>query len=157
VPGPAAGLIDRALARVAADLGARPADAVRPIALGWATVELDRAAAELAGELGWSPDSFAPAPDSEALGARCRVARGALLGGLMLVILEPAREGRLAGTLARQGEGPAAVWLAREGSPMAEAPGPRPGPFGAERDAPGGRVGGLHGFLVATEPGTIGT
>jgi hypothetical protein len=155
VPGPAAHLIDRALAAVAAELALRRADGVHPVALGWATVELDRAARELAGELGWSSDAFAAAPDSAALGASCRVAWRILPGGLSLVLLEPAREGRLAGTLARQGEGLVAVWLATEASRLGQATVVRAGPFGAERDAPGGTLGGLHGFLVATEPGTI--
>jgi hypothetical protein len=156
VPGLAARLIDRALAEVAADIAARPDDGLRPIALGWATVELDRAAEELAGQLGFSRDAFAPAPDSEALGARALIAPGVIAGGLALAILEPSREGSLAATLARQDEGPAAVWLASAASPTADARTTVAGPFGLEREVPGGRIGGLRGFLVVTEPGTIG-
>ena len=48
------------------------------VAVGWATVDLDRAAAELAGALGLTPDVFVPADDSIVLGAACRVATGVL-------------------------------------------------------------------------------
>ena len=153
--GPAAPLIDRALAQIAATIGTSPAVGFRTVALGWATVELDRAAAELAGELGWSPDAFVPAADSDALGARCRVALRALEGGLSLVLLEPTHEGRLAARLARRDEGPAAVWFATDEDVSGQGSGARPGPLGPERDAPDGRVGGLHAFLVGPEPGTI--
>ncbi len=82
----------------------------RPIALGWATVDLDRAAAELAAELGLAVAAFLPAADSIVLGARCRVADGVLPGGARLAILEPRTEGRLAAALARHGEGPSVTW-----------------------------------------------
>ena len=131
------------------------------VALGWATVELDRAAAELARALGLTPDAFAPAADSIALGARCRVAGGVLPGAISLAILEPVTEGRLAATLARLGEGPAAVWSATDPSarpdhsPNPDAPVASPGPFGPERLVPGGPRYGPHRFLIATAAGTI--
>ena len=126
-----------------------------PAAVGWATVELDRAAIELALELGVTPDAFAPAGDSVALGASSRIAPGILPGGLSLAILEPSTEGRLAYTLARVGEGPVAIWSALEGAFTLGEPGTRPGPFGLERLVPGGPVHGQHRFLIGTGPGTI--
>ena len=129
---------------------------VSAFALGWATVELDRAASELASELGRTVGSFVVAPDSVALGARCRVAHVALGDGLALAILEAATEGRLAATLARLGEGPAAVWFAAgPDAAWVDAAPARPGPFGPERILPGGPVHGPHRFLIATEAGTI--
>lgn len=129
----------------------------RPIALGWATVELDRAATELSLAGGFPPAAFVPAADSIALGARCRVAVGILAGGLALAILEPSTEGRLAATLARFGEGPAAVWCATVADVAAAAQPVRPGPFGPERLVPGGPTHGPHRFLIGTAAGTIRT
>jgi hypothetical protein len=131
------------------------AGASRPVAVGWATVELDRAAAELAGSLGLTPDAFVPEHDSVVLGARCRVAPGVLPDGLSLAILEPIAEGRLAGRLARLGEGPAAVWAPPEPGVTADGSGGRPGPFGPERLAPGGPVQGPYRLLIVDAPGTI--
>ncbi len=118
-----------------------------PIAVGWATVELDRAAMELAAELDLSTDGFRAASESVLLGARCVVANALLPGGLALALLEPSTEGRLAASLARFAEGPAVVWLA-EPRLSAELTGGRAaggelptgevGPFGAERLILGG-------------------
>lgn len=135
----------------------------RPVALGWATVELDRAAAELGGALGIPVAQFVGAAQTIALGARCRVARDVLPDGISLVLLEPATEGRLAATLARLGEGPAAIWLAVAGSPGAlgeprtpglETSAERPGPLGAERLVLGGPIRGPHRLLLE-RAGTI--
>ena len=143
------------------------ARAGRPSAIGWATVELDRAARELAADLGLTHEAFAPAVDSLALGARCRVATDALAGGLALAILEPATEGRLAAILARHGEGPAAIWFAADDATAEDAtaddatrapgPGASPGPFGPERPVRGGPDGGPSWFLIGTGTGTIPT
>ena len=135
-----------------------PAPASRLHALGWATVELDRAERELTADLGLAPAAFIAAPDSGVLGARCRVALRGLPGGVALVILEPAREGRLSGALARHGEAPVAAWFMVEagtdgltpGAPSAE-----PGPFGPERIASDGSILGLRRLLVDVEAGTI--
>ncbi len=77
--------------------------------------------------------------------------------------LEPNTEGRLAASLARHGEGPAAVWLAVGDLPAAVA-GLRstgvatsveqPGPLGAERLLLDRSIHGLH-RLVVERPGTI--
>jgi hypothetical protein len=114
----------------------------RTVAVGWATVELDRAALELAAELGIASDRFGEAVGSPLLGARCRLAVGLLPDDVAVVLLEPDTEGRLAGRLARFGEGPAAVWLgvadiasAADALRLAGVATSidRPGPFGLER------------------------
>jgi hypothetical protein len=150
--------LDRLLAArlVALRPDRRPASGARLHALGWAPVDLERATAELAGELGLVAGDFADAPDSATLGARCRVAPAALPDGLTLVILEPSTEGRLATTLARLDEGPVVAWYATEPGATDGAPGPaRPGPFGAERLVAGDPVHGPHRFLIEVAPGTI--
>ncbi len=97
--------------------GPRPGRSpVRPdlAGLGWATVDLEGAADRL-GLVGRA----GPATREDALlGARAIVAG-------RLVLLEPTREGRLAASLARFGEGPVAVYLAVAG----------PGPEESEADA----------------------
>lgn len=144
-----------ALERIRAAIAAAPMD--RPaLAIGWATVELDRAVADLAIELGTVPAAFLPAADSVALGACCRVAYGVLPGDRPLAILEPRTEGRLAAFLARGGEGPAATWSrgTDPGEPGARAA-DRPGPFGPERLLPGEPVNGPFSLLIVGDPGTI--
>jgi len=81
--------------------------------VAWATVELDRAESELGP---WLESPVGEAPDDEEaaephLGARTRVRRASGLPGGLIVIAEPAREGRLAASLARDGEGPCALYL----------------------------------------------
>jgi hypothetical protein len=86
------------------------------VAVGWATVELDRAAVAVrrsadpaAGDATIGESSSASARD-ELLGAEARlVSRPFERPGL--VLLEPSTEGRLAASLARRGEGPAALYL----------------------------------------------
>jgi hypothetical protein len=152
------------LAAIAAD--APPVPATRLHALGWATVELDRAGRELSADLGLGPGAFIEAPDSGVLGARCRVALDTFPGGVALVILEPATEGRLSAALARHGEGPLAAWFVLHASDAAMppstvapagqlAPAARAGPFGPERIAPDGAIRGLHRLLVGDGAGTI--
>ncbi len=83
----------------------------RVVGSGWATVDLERASAELADRL--APGAgFEVAPRSAVLGARCLRgrARSDGVGGGWIVLLEPDTEGRLAGYLARFGEGWAATW-----------------------------------------------
>lgn len=72
------------------------------VARGWATVDLERTAAEL------PLATFQPAPDEEALGARALIARA---GKAALVLLEPSTEGRLAAALARRGEGSVVMYV----------------------------------------------
>jgi hypothetical protein len=129
------------------------------VAVGWATVELDRAAAELS-HLIASGAGFSPAPSSAILGARCRSAR-AVEAGLWIALLEPDTEGRLAGTLARSGEGWAATWVVTGATGAAAATGAstsetlsaaRPGPFGNERLMLGGPPTGPHRFILEAVP-----
>lgn len=123
-----------------------------PLAVGWATVDMDRAILELAAAL--EPgDRFAPAPDCAILGARCRRGRArdaSAVGAPVLILLEPATEGRLAATLARNGEGWCATWLPDVGEEEDEEPGSivLPGPLGPERLLAGGSVFGPHRLLV---------
>jgi hypothetical protein len=131
-----------------------PDDTAGALAVGWATVELDRAARELSDLLG-SDATFVEAPSSEALGARCRVGAGAAEGGARIVLLEPETEGRLSATLARHGEGWVATWVAAPTAPSSSVPrvsGARPGPFGEERLVLGGPVTGPHRLVVEAVP-----
>lgn len=130
-------------------LGVDRALAARVVAIGWATVELDRAARELA-----AVGAFVEQPGSVHLGCACR----RLLipqAGFTVLVLEPTTEGRLAATLGRHGEGWAATWLRAD--PVDPEAGPlsaiRSGPMGLERMILGGSVSGPHRLLV--EAGTI--
>ena len=145
-----------ALDRILGALAGGPSQQ-RVLALGWATVDLERAAAELASELGFAVAAFLPAPDSIVLGARCRVAGGVLPGGTRLALLEPATEGRLAATLARHGEGPFVTWVRSSDAPTRRPATASPGPFGRERLQPGGPPQGPFLLLIEDEPGTIHT
>ena len=120
--------------------------------LGWATVELDRAARELGPAVGGAPElHFEPAPDDPVLGARSRRAR---VGDRpWLVLLEPATEGRLAAFLARHGEGLAAVYAvgAATDSPVRPAAQLATGPLGRQRWLAGDRDGPWL-ILVSEDP-----
>lgn len=125
----------------------------RIVAVGWATVELDRAATELAPLL-VPGTAFAEATACEHLGARCRIGRvrpGAAPAEVV-VLLEPSTEGRLAATLARHDEGWQVSW---EAADTAADPSSdlglsveRPGPLGLERLVLGGPVAGSHRLVV---------
>jgi len=154
--------------RDAVDLAAtiRSLDA-RPIAIGWATVDLERAEGELTAALGLGSDRlFRSAPRSIVLGGTCRVAPEVLPEGGSLVVLEPDTEGRLAGSLARLGEGPVAAWLVVTGraGEVAAVRGAglavwteHVGPLGAERLVVDGldNPPGWHRLLVRRVAGTI--
>ena len=122
---------------------------LRVIALGWATVDTERGAAELAD---YGP--FEPAPDEAILGARSVVGPPSL-GDVRVAIVEPNTEGRLAATLARHDEGPAVLWVA--GTPGADLrlSTAADGPFGKERLVLGGPLGGRHLIVVERPAGTI--
>jgi len=106
---------------------------------GWATVELDRAEIEVAGLLGdLGEPTVEEVPDERVLGASCRLLRFA--GGREIILLEPSTEGRLAGALARHGEGELARYLLVDGGAPERARragftlgSERPGPLGPER------------------------
>jgi len=94
------------------------ADAVMTLAaIGWGTVDLERAAGELAP---WLLDDPVPHPGSPIpglvgqdphLGARTLLHGVTGLPGEAIVLAEPTTEGRLAASLARHGEGPVALYL----------------------------------------------
>ena len=131
-----------------------PDEAAGALAVGWATVELDRAARELSDLLG-SGVVFQDAPSSEALGARCRVGWSVAEEGVRIVLLEPETEGRMSATLARHGEGWVATWVAEatvRPSSGAQLSGARHGPFGDERLVLGGPVTGPHRLVVEAVP-----
>ena len=106
---------------------------------GWATVELERAAADLGEEL---CGSWLPAPREPLLGARAWACDAEPPSRLIRpVLLEPDTEGRLAATLARFGEGVAAIYLMRspgEPTPPTALSTPAAGPFGPARLLLGG-------------------
>ena len=128
---------------------------VRLLAVAVAAVDLERASAAPGG----AGDRL---PDDALLGAR--VASTGVAG---VLVAEPATEGRLAATLARHGEGPAALYLAVPPSVMAdlqarlEGQGERPregaGPFGPQILARTRPAWGPHLLLVPvparTDPG----
>lgn len=121
------------------------------IALGWATVDLDRAGSELGAAL---DIAFTATDGSIHLGCACRRSR-TLVDGVVIVLLEPTTEGRLAATLARHGEGWAATWI-RDASPSGPASGTprsaaRTGPLGIERLVLGGSTSGPHRLLVPSD------
>ncbi|MFO1538920.1 MAG: hypothetical protein ACKOTZ_00485 [Chloroflexota bacterium] len=83
------------------------------LAIGWATVDLERSLAALGAAAEAGPEVAEPA-----LGARARVVAA---GPVPLVVLEPVTEGRLAAALARRGEGIAALWVAGDPGPAARS------------------------------------
>jgi hypothetical protein len=159
----------RAFAADAVSAARLPDGAGRLVAVGWATVETDRAVGELADALGIAPTSFRAAPPSAALGASCLVLDAPLPGDVALAVLEPATEGRIAAGLARWDEGPLVAWYAAaepesepDGLAVPTVPGAsatstasgRVGPFGPERLVVGDPLTGPHRLLV-DGPGTI--
>lgn len=78
------------------------------VAIGIATVDTDRFAAEA----GWS---LSPMPADDILGAFASA-----VVGHPFVLLEPSTEGRLAATLARLGEGPVSLYLRPLGRTLIE-------------------------------------
>ena len=79
----------------------------RLLGIGWATVDIQRTIADLAGV------DIRPAEPDELLGAR---AWRTTDRPVALVLLEPSTEGRLAAALARRGEGIAVLYLAADGT-----------------------------------------
>jgi hypothetical protein len=117
------------------------------VGIGWATVELERAAEDLDSAFnraGMPQPAWAPATRDDLLGATTWVSREwwPTWGSddpPALVLLEPDTEGRLAATLARFGEGVGAIYLAaRPEDPVsridpARLGRPSPGPLGSGR------------------------
>jgi hypothetical protein len=119
------------------------------VGIGWATVELERAADELLDaftDAGLPEPDWQPAPRETLLGASAWVtpADGARPA---IVLLEPDTEGRLSATLARFGEGVAAVYLQRTGDQATDSARlgrSSPGPLGTSRMVLAGRTWGPH-------------
>jgi hypothetical protein len=113
-------------------------------AIGWVTVELERAADELAGlfrDAGLPEPTWSPGTRDELLGATAWVGtppRSADRSGEypLLVVLEPDTEGRVAATLTRSAEGVGAVYVSRARGASIDPSRlgrPSPGPLGAAR------------------------
>ena len=135
---------------------------LRTLAVIWATVELERARAELtnlepASTGSAAADLAAIAIEDPLLGARV-VVLPAAGDGVPVALAEPSTEGRLAATLARHGEGPAGRYVlapaglatvrslaAAAGIPIS---GPAIGPFGRSVLVLAGRVAGPHLILA---------
>ena len=132
---------------------------LRLAGLGWATVELDRAADELGM---WLGDGHGDAAGDPLLGAHARVHEAGGLPGDRVVLLEPSTEGRVAASLARDGEGPVALYLRprdglREWLVAARARGLLPsarriGPLGSSVLVLRGPTSGPH-ILIVDAPG----
>jgi hypothetical protein len=128
-----------------------PAEASRPgvVGIGWATVDLDRAASELAGGLGLPRGgAFQTAAAEPFLGAFTRRVR--VGSGPWIVLLEPSTEGRLAAFLVRHDEGVAAVYVRASALEPGSAQAAVLGPMGLQRPLAGDRWG---PWLVAVEQG----
>ena len=120
----------------------------RRVGQGWATVELERAEGQVCDLVGGDL-RFSDTQRSVLLGARCR--RASTPEGEWIVLMEPDTEGRLAGLLARQGEGWAATWeehATEDAKPAAVA-----GPLGPELLAPDQPARGQFRLIVM--PATI--
>jgi hypothetical protein len=123
------------------------------VGIGWATVELDRAAREAEEGL---PGAWVAGQPDRLLGASTRL-RPTGRDGVTLILLEPDTEGRLAASLARFGEGVAAVYLAgdrggdaRNDVGSAYLGRPEPGPLGPGRLVSGAPAWGPH--LIVLDP-----
>ena len=125
-----------------------------PIAgIGWATVELERAAEEIAASFdraGFPLPAWTPGARDELLGASAWMSREwwptwGSDEAPAVVLLEPDTEGRLAATLARFGEGVGAIYLATRGA--VTAAGIDPARLGSPAAGPMG-----HGRLVLARP-----
>ena len=156
----AAGVADRirVFAADAVSPARLPDGAGRLVAVGWATVEIERAVRHLATELNVDAAIFVEGAGSAAVGGRCVVADGILAGDLSLAVLEPSTEGRTAAGLARWDEGPLVAWYAITASDARSLDSGRPwlpGPFGPERLVGGDPLTGPHRLLVVVGTGTI--
>jgi hypothetical protein len=112
--------------------------------IGWATVELERAAGELDAAFqraGMPKPAWTPVPRDELLGASAWSSHEwwptwGQEDAPAIVVLEPDTEGRLAAALARAGEGVRAVYLSAEDPQRINATRvgrPSPGPLGSGR------------------------
>jgi hypothetical protein len=116
------------------------------VGIGWATVELERAAEDLDAAFnraGLPQPAWTPGPRDDLLGATTWVSREwwptwTSDDPPAIVLLEPDTEGRVAATLAKFGEGVATIYVAaRAGDPARIDPArlgrPAPGPLASGR------------------------
>ncbi len=141
----------------------RSADGAVPlvlVAIGWATVDTDRAEADLDMWLDPAPPGRPPDVVDPHLGARIRLRGAGSLPGAWIALVEPSTEGRAAASLARDGEGPCALYLAAPDGldawlAVATARGialrgaPEPGPFGLQVALAGAPAAGPHVMVSA--------
>lgn len=134
------------------------------VGIGWATVDVDRAASQFTASLGVPANVWLPADQDAHLGAAARLGPSLGRDGPRLILLEPDTEGRLAASLARLGEGVAVVYVAGSGSKTpvryADERGTSavstgralssraPGPLGPARLVLGGHTWGPHVIVV---------
>jgi hypothetical protein len=145
-----------ALARLAAERSRLDRlGAVDVVAIGYATVDLDRAAEEARSTIARAGP--AEAADDPLRGARCRLLTGTT--GPLIVLLEPYTEGPLSGALARFGEGPIVEYVITAAAPgaRAAAAGIRlssaaDGPFGRSRLVVGGPRWGPYLIVLDDDP-----
>jgi hypothetical protein len=152
-------------------------EAIHLQAIGWVTVDAERAASELRTALELPLIDAVALPADGSLGARClRIATELEAEAELeerepgdappaLILLEPNTEGRVAASLARRGEGVAVAWVApglddtrllaraNLGGLVLSAVGR--GPFGTQRVVLGGPAWGPH--LVLAAPGATMT
>lgn len=135
------------------------------VGIAWSTVELDRAEADLDPWL-FEADPALGDGDTLAdphLGAHTRRRRTNALPGGLLVLAEPSTEGRLAASLARDSEGPCALflqpssgldaWMAEARTRGVQVSARRRGPLGVAVLLPGRIVAGPH-LLIVEAPAT---
>ena len=123
--------------RQQAVLADRSLAALQLEAVGWATVDAERARDELAMVAGGDATWHSVERES-LLGASAWRCQPPPEDGVALLLLEPDTEGRLAAFLARFGEGVAAVYLAGAGQAHRIVPiNPRWGPYAIVRTRPG--------------------
>jgi hypothetical protein len=136
------------------------------VGIVWSTVELDRAETELDP---WLAPVDPALGDGDGhhdphLGAHVRRRRTTALPGGAFLLAEPSTEGRLAASLARDGEGPCAlllrpeagldVWVAEARARGAQVSARRRGPLGMAVLLPGRSIAGPH--LIVVEAPAIG-
>jgi hypothetical protein len=129
-------------------------DGATIVAIGWATVEIERAERELEAAIG-AGGSWADAPRDALLGARAATYRPTAVDRPVVVVLEADTEGRLAASLARHGEGVAATYVTTLPGTVLGAGAfgiPAGGPLGRGRRLARGGIGEPSIIVLDTQP-----